>query len=305
LVSGTTAEDLARVGALLSLRGLFIAAKPQNFALIPVLLAFCARLYWLEHERIWRMLLIVFSVTLVASALLTVRIIRPWYEDLTRYHCVFYGILKDSPSPEQDLRELGLNEQFAVLAGTTVFHPNLPIDIRGQAFRAEFYQRLTRYQVLRFYLTHPQRMLQKLRLTAEQGYSLRLYLGNFEKEAGMPAQAKAERWSWWGHFKARHLPKSLWWLAAYCALLAGWLLRGYRRAAPTTDRLAREFGLALWLMLLISFITPILGDGESDLPKHLFLFNAFFDLSLLFFTAFLALRLWSAFNRRQSITAAM
>jgi hypothetical protein len=33
-------------------------------------------------------------------------------------------------------------------------------------------------------------------------------------------------------------------------------------------------------MMIAAFATPILGDGESDLARHLFAFNAFFDLSL-------------------------
>jgi hypothetical protein len=34
-------------------------------------------------------------------------------------------------------------------------------------------------------------------------------------------------------------------------------------------------------MMVISFVSPIAGDGENDLEKHLFLFNAFFDLSVI------------------------
>lgn len=289
----TAQPDLGTLTVFCLCAGLFIAAKPQNFALVPALLLFCARLWFLRRERAWRGLLAVFALTLVAAAVL-LNLIAPHYRDATRYHSVFYGILKDSPTPEQDLRALGLDERFAALANTTTFHQNLPLDINSPEFRADFLDRINHFKVLRFYLTHPHRLLEKLRLTAERGYTLRLeYAGNYEKASGRPAHSKAYRWSWWSSFKQEHWPKSLWLLAGYCLLLVGLLLKGYRRAA-SSGGLLREFGLSLWLMLLAAFVTPIIGDGESDLTKHLFLFNALFDLSLLFLTAYLAARLWRA-----------
>ena len=288
-----TRPDLGTLTVFCLCAGLFIAAKPQNFALAPALLLFCARLWFLRREGMWRGLLAVFAIALVSAAVL-LNLIAPHYRDATRYHSVFYGILKDSPTPEQDLRALGLDERFAVLANTTTFHQGLPLDINSPEFRADFLDRISHFKVLRFYLTHPHRLLEKLRLTAARGYTLRLeYAGNFEHASGQPAHSQAYRWSWWSSFKQEHWPKSLWLLAGYCLLLAGLLLKGYRRAAPS-GRLLCEFGLMLWLMLLAAFVTPIIGDGESDLTKHLFLFNALFDLSLLFFTAYLAARLWRA-----------
>jgi hypothetical protein len=40
-------------------------------------------------------------------------------------------------------------------------------------------------------------------------------------------------------------------------------------------------------MMVISFVTPVLGDGENDIEKHLFIYNVFFDLSLLVLTGHL------------------
>lgn len=277
--------------------GLFIAAKPQHFVLVPALLLFCARLWFLRGERAWRGLLAGFAAALIAAALL-LNVVVPYYADATRYHSVFYGILKDSPTPEQDLRDLGIDAQLAVLANTTTFHPDLPVAIKSPEFRRAFLDRISHFKVLGFYLTHPQRLWEKMRVTAAQGYALRLeYAGNYEKATGLPAHSRAERWNWWSDFKQKHWPQSLWLLAGYCLLLAGLLLKGYRQATPQ-GRLLREFGLSLWLMLLAAFVTPIIGDGESDLRRHLFLFNALFDLSLLFVTAYLAARLAVRYRER-------
>lgn len=275
--------------------GLFIAAKPQNFTLIAPLLLFCARLFRIEKSKSSWAILIAFALSLVASAV-SLNLIAPWYTHNGRYQSVFYGILKDSPTPEQDLRDLGLDEKFAALADTTIFHENLPIDIRGQEFRAEFYQRINHLKIVKFYLTHPSRFLTKLRLAARDGYQLRLNLGNFEKATGAPPRTESHRWSLWSDFKQRHWPKSLWFLAAYWLLLLFLIVKGY----AASHRLSREFCLTLWAMMILAFVTPIIGDGGSDLIKHMFLFNALFDLSLLILSGLLLNRLWRAVAVLQS-----
>ncbi len=260
--------------------GLFIGAKPQNFTLIAPLLLFCARLFWINHEKLWRATLVAFALALIAAAA-SLDIIAPWYTNNGKYQSTFYGVLKDSPDPSQDLEELGLDREFAVLANTTVYHPNLPIDIKSREFHEKFYARVNHLKIVRFYLAHPSRFLEKLRLTARWGYTLRAGYGNYEKASGEQPRAEAHRWSAWSSFKNDSLPKSLWLLIGYFTLLFASLVKGYGNASAA-GRLAREFGLVLWLMMLLAFVTPIIGDGESDFIKHLFLFNTLFDLSLLF-----------------------
>jgi len=287
-------QEHQRLGLLLfcGMAGLFIAAKPQNFALIPPLLLFCARLFQLYRKPRQRLMLAAFATALIVAPV-ALNSVAPWYTHNGRYHSVFYGILKDSPDPAADLRDLALDPKFAVLADTTVFHPNLPVDIKSPEFQQQFYDRINHYKIARFYLTHPRRFLTKLNLTAQYGYSLRLNVGNYEKATGLPARTESHRWSLWSDFKQKYWPKSLRFFAGYCLLLVGSILMGYRRAS-LPGRTLREFFLMLWLMMLAAFVTPILGDGESDFIKHLFLFNALFDLSLLLLAAFATARLWRA-----------
>ncbi len=287
-----TPQEHRRLGLLLFFlsAGLFVVAKPQNFALIPPLLLFCARLFQLYRKPHQRAITVAFALALV-SAPVALNLIAPWYTNNGRYQSTFYGILKDSPDPAADLRDLGLDPKFAVLAGTTIFHANLPVDIKSHEFQEQFYRRINHFEIAKFYLTHPRRFLTKLKVTAQNGYQLRLNLGNYEKPTGLPARTESHRCSVWSDFKQAYWPKSLWFFAGYCLLLLGLILKGYRRSSPP-ERTLREFLLMLWLMMLAAFVTPMLGDGESDLMKHLFLFNALFDLSLLLLSALALAKLW-------------
>jgi hypothetical protein len=215
----------------------------------------------------------------VLSVALTTRTMR----EANLYHSVFKGVLANSLTPEQDLRELGVPTEFAVLAGTSIFDPNLPVDIKSTAFRAAFFERLNHIHVAVFYLARPARLWKRLQAAAPRSHTLRPPgLGNFEKQSGAAYGAQAQRWSWWSEFKQRHAPKSLWFLLGYWLAL-GALIAAWPRMTATT----REFYGALWLMLPLALATPVLGEGEADLEKHLFLFNAFFDLSLLLLSGLL------------------
>jgi hypothetical protein len=46
-------------------------------------------------------------------------------------------------------------------------------------------------------------------------------------------------------------------------------------------RLALETMAAVALAGVFSFVIPVLGDGEADLGKHLFMFNVCFDMMVL------------------------
>jgi len=260
----------------------FVSAKLQNVPLVLPLLLFSGRLFSLRPEAAWRKTVVALSALLVSGSVFLYALTPRNMKDANKFNGTFNGILKDSPSPRQDLQELGLDEQYAVLAGTVFFNPHPPLEIKSPEFREGFFNRMNHLKLIRFYLTHPGRFLSKLKVTAQKGYTLRPDdLGNFEKQAEMGFGTKARRWSLWSSFKQHSLPKSLWFLTTYLLLLAGLIFKDYWKAEETTSRVTLEFYLALLLMIPIAFVTPILGEGETDLEKHMFLFNALFDLSLL------------------------
>ena len=254
----------------------FVTAKPQNLPFAIPIALFSVWLHGWSGQRNWRLANVSgIAVTLVCSLVIFL-LIPSRMRDANLYNSVFSGILVNSPAPRRDLVELGLPEEFEVLKETNYFNAPLVIDTKGESFRLSFYDRLSALVVIRFYLTHPLRSLEKLAVSAQRGFTLRPpLLGNFEKQSGQPFGSKAQRWSTWSRAKARLFPKSIWFLGSYLAGLVVLIVYLRRREGQLSVLL-----LLLWLMTLISFVVPVVGDGESDLEKHLFLFNAFFDLSV-------------------------
>jgi len=272
--------------------------KLQN---APIGLAFAVlglRFRKLSPAGAWRKTAAGGAAALVLLSLLMYAAAPQSLKQINLYQTVFYGVLKDSPAPREDLRSLGLTEELAVLAGTNYFQKGTPIAQSDLRLRRDIYGAISHMDILRFYASHPARLGQKLERTAASGMSIRpYYLGNYEKSAGKPPGALSYRFSAWSEFKRHVLPHRLAFVAlvfaGYLSLAACSLLRsadpGRRRAAEVHAWIAAAGAF--------SFIVPILGDGEADLGKHLFLFNVCFDWMLVFACAFLLELLATCFRK--------
>jgi hypothetical protein len=203
-------------------------------------------------------------------------------KQINLYQSVFFGILKDSPDLARDMRELGIPERYAVLAGTNYFQRDTAIPQDDPDLQREVLKQLSHMDVAKYYLLHPDRFIQKMKKAAENAKQIRpYYLGNYDRASGKPPRAMADDFSWWSTWKARHLPASLTFFACsfglYFAAAAIWWIR----TASRRMRLALETMAAVALAGVFSFVIPVLGDGEADLGKHLFMFNVCFDMMVL------------------------
>lgn len=262
---------------------MFLAgSKVQN---APVGLIFCLlglRFMSLSAQRSWKRsviagvaLLLIFSVGIYMKAPKELKVIN-------QYQSVFYGILKDSATPEQDLRDLGLDPKLAVLANTNYFTKNTPIPQQSEELKQEFYNNISHAKIAMFYLKHPARYWNKLQVTAHHAMTIRtLYTGNYEKEEGFERGKLSSSFSLWSTFKSKVLPHSLWFIGTFYILYYLVLLLLYVNEAIWSNRNTYVVFAAIPLIGLVAYLVPLLGDGEADMEKHLFLFNVCFDLMII------------------------
>lgn len=273
-----------------------IGAKVQNAPVGILLTLLCLRFSVLRGDYRWRkrirwyaLFLFIASVGIYFSLPKEIKIIN-------EYQTVFYGVLKGSATPEQDLRELGLPAKLAVNAGTNYFE-KAPIDQKDPVFGAEYHPNFSHMKVAFFYLKHPVRFYHKLETAAENGLTIRpYYLGNYEKSAGRPYGAVSYAFSGWSEFKHNMLPNKLWFIGLVFIGYYGVLIARYLRAAENRERIYLELLALIGLLGIFQFLTPVIGDGEADLAKHLFGFNVSFDLMLWISAIWLAERCLSFFG---------
>ncbi|MFD1952781.1 hypothetical protein ACFSL6_00945 [Paenibacillus thailandensis] len=259
--------------------GAFVACtKLQNAPIGLLIMLLGLRLGLVRSDRKWRRgawcgvaALLLASVVMYAAA-------PQGFKHINLYQSIFFGILKDSPHPERDLEELGLPAKFIVNAGTNYFQKDAPIKQNDPEIAA-YLDRMSHKDVVLYYLKHPGRFVQKMEQGAKNGMMIRpYYLGNFDKTEGKPYGALSMKYSGWSEFKRTVLPSNLLFLSLFYLAYFAVLAAEYVRSRERRGRLFIELFAAIGLIGLCAFAVPLVGDGEADLGKHLFLFNVCFDM---------------------------
>lgn len=277
-----------------------VGAKTQYAPVGLAIALLGARLWQLREDRSWRRGVIAWSAALVLLSVATYVSAPKELRVINQYQTVFFGVLKDSPDPQRDLKELGLDPSLAQLAGTNYFTPDTPIKQNDPQLTPLFYDKISHAKVALFYAKHPLRFLTKLEKAAESGMTNRpLYLGNYAKSENRDYGAVTQTFGLWSEWKRTWLPHSFLavflFFAIYFVALVVYRLRSYR----AHEKLIAELHMTLLLVGMIAFVVPLIGDGEADLSKHLFLYDVVFDAMVVSGIVFLVHRLvsWLAPSR--------
>ncbi len=101
----------------------------------------------------------------------------------TTYQSVFFGAVKESETPEKDLKQLGIDEKYLPLVNTHAYMDDgeYPIDITTDNFSTIFTTEYQKRMLCFFYLRHPVRFVKKIAFSIENASCLRpLNSGNSE-----------------------------------------------------------------------------------------------------------------------------
>jgi hypothetical protein len=264
------------------LAAIFLAgSKIQNAPVGLILGVLCLRFMGMSMQLSWKKTVAFCSALLLLVSAAFYILAPKELKGINQYQSVFYGVLKDSPSPEQDLRELGLDTKLAVLANTNYFTPHTDIPQQSAELQKDFYSHISHAKIAMFYLMHPARYWQKLQVTASHAMTVRAsYLGNYDKAEGFERGKITSSFSLWSQFKTKYVPHTLWFICFFYFLYYFIVLQ-YARQTVWTNRFMYEIFAVIPLIGAVAFLVPLLGDGEADMEKHLFLFNVCFDLMLL------------------------
>ncbi len=272
-----SARPKIALAGLLLCSALTVFAKPQ-YALVSLPLAVpivatgrrIGRWSGLAASIVGAAILVIGSLVYLARAPVTLKRVY-------LYDVVFSEILPRSPAPERDLDELGLDRSLAGYSGTIAYQRNA---LNNPELDRLFYPRMSLGVVARFYLRHPSRLAALLGRSSRSAFHMRPpNLGNFEKSTGLPPGSKSRAFAVWSTAKERFFPGSLGFVIAFFAgtiALAVWVRRAL--APPATL-------LALWGAILAVAASQFLlcgaGEGDFELVRHLYLFQAAFDALLI------------------------
>ncbi|MCP4219932.1 MAG: hypothetical protein GY765_35200 [bacterium] len=258
---------------------LFLTAKPQNSILFPVI---CG-MWWLltgvkKQKRSGSSLITGFLVTVIVSTVSVSYLAARPYKAVNLYNNVFHYICgTKSGNMTARLGELGLDRRYLPLCGTHWWR----IPKNYSELRDCFVEKMNNGKILLYYMKNPSRFHQLLNMGSGYAFRFRPHdLGNFERSKGGPTTEISRRFSHLSNIKKSIYPKSL------AGMLLVFLLHIVFTSAAiymNPRNIFAKISLCLVLMAALQFVAVLLGEGNYELVKHLFLFNALVDSGLVFF----------------------
>jgi hypothetical protein len=260
---------------------LFVGAKQQNAPVGVLLAILCIRLLYIRKDLLWRVVVIgATSVMVIFSAFVYLSITDD-IKHINQYHALTRGILENSKNPARDVQELGLDVKFSVLAGSTYYDKYRMEKAESEMMNKEFYSKYGYGSIIKYYVLHADRAIEKLDLAARHAYEIRPeIIGNYEKSAGKAAGQKTGIFTMWSSLKPILFPESFKFIVFFYVIYYGGLLKLYVtrfRSKDTKGMIGLEVFALIGVIGMMQFSVSFLGAGDADMAKHLFLFNVCFD----------------------------
>ncbi len=263
----------------------FAGSKLVNIPHAVIVSLLAISMVFLRRDKLFRAGVIISAVAAMAFMIHLYADVPSWMQRDTTYQSVFFGLTKDSPDPAADLRELGIDEKYTVLVNTHAYMEDTeyPIDISTYQFGNEFYDKVSKADILWFYIKHPVRLFEKVCLSIESSAYIRPPNEGNSSTKIMEMSGKYSLWSNLRIFlKFMYQPIAVLLLVllltAYVAVINVYVIRNRKKG----DIHKRIYMICAFDVLLIglwlNLILPIVCNGEADLAKHMFLFVNYMDI---------------------------
>lgn len=266
--------------ALYFFAGSKLANVPYSIIVSVLALSFA----YLRKGRAYRIGVLV-CVILAAVCITNLYVSIPsWMHNDTTYQSVFFGAVKESETPEKDLKQLGIDEKYLPLVNTHAYMDNdeYPIDITTDEFQRDFYDKVSKLDVVFFYLRHPIRFMEKIAFSIENSSCL-VPLNSGTSETVI--MKYSNRYSLWSNFRVA--TKFLY--NPFIVLLLGLIVTAYVifvhiylvKNHKQTDEKRLYLIMAMYVLIVglwINMCLPVIGNGEADIMKHMFLFANCMDV---------------------------
>ena len=261
---------------------MLVGSKLQYNVLSIFVIIFLLMTFKLRNDGKWRIVASICSLLVILYTVWVNMVISKPLNNFTIYNSVFYGVLKDSQNPRQDLVDLGLSTDLCVLVNTTRWEKNRYYDVDSNYFKSEFFSKVDYKRIIKYYLAHPKRVVEKMEVTAKKSMQNdRIQLGNYERRSGYGFMTIVNRLNLWTKLKRHFLPKTLLFMVPFYGMFFAISLINYTKTIHSGEKGVIELLWCISFIGLLQFPLPVIGNGEADTYKQLFLFNLTYDMMIL------------------------
>ncbi len=251
------------------LNGMILTLAKQQFAPLGIILGLLCIFFLLKAKSNKFKILVGFcSFGLIVSGIMMYVLIPSSFVKVNKYHAMTRGILLTADDPEISLESFNINNQYALLSKSIYFERYPVVDVEGETLSDDFYDNYGFSSIVSYYLDNPGSFIEMLDLTAKNAYYIRPHLGNFEHSEQKEPNAISGFFAFHSNLKREIMPKTI-------GFIIIWMITAI--AATYKNRLKQMVILAAILMGVSQFFVSIIGAGDADLSKHVFLYNVAFD----------------------------
>lgn len=266
---------------------LFLGSKMQVLTALPFVVVLLGKILW-ENRTVFNrktMNKFIIAFIIVIMYPLEINMTSGNISKDTQYNSVFYGVLYDSDTPEQDLIDMGLNPDMAVEAGK---HSYLNQDEyvkylpRTEITEEEFYSKMGNSKLVKFYLTHPLRLIGGMEYTADKAFITSTDLGKTSRDYSEETITQLDRFTGWSSIRENYFPGQLWFIISIYVIILAFSV--WKFIKNKNDNIIKSRIILMWAVMFIGaiqFPMPLVGNGHADTAKQLFLFNFIFDIMIL------------------------
>lgn len=252
------------------INGIILTFSKQQFAPVGVLLGVMIFLFYRKEQCKWfKSLISVFSLALIVTGAATYLLISASFTNINMYHSMTRGVLMTADNPAKALQSFDIDSQFELLDSTIYFDKYPEIDPENQLLQDNFYSHYNVVSIVKYYAENPKAFTDMLNLAAKSAYRNRPNMGNYEFSAGFPANTLTDCFALSSKIKLAYTPKTLGFIIIWTALVLALLYKKRKKMLTV-------FGLIM--VGLSQVLVSIIGAGDADLAKHIFLYNVAFDV---------------------------
>lgn len=216
---------------------------------------------------------------------------------INKYHSITRGVLVFESDAQNIIRKIGLDEQFALLAGTIYFDRTPVIDPKHEILLDNFYSKYDIFSLALYYFKNPKAFSKIMEFGLKNSFAIRPeVLGNYTRDSGRKYGERATFFTSWSYIKDNLVPNSAQFIYFFLLICLGLTMArviSYRKTG--TPRLKYYSEVVMLYVFLTGFsqvLISFIGAGDTDLKKHLFMTTVTWDILFYYNLAYLVSVIW-------------
>ncbi|ABR36349.1 MULTISPECIES: hypothetical protein [Clostridium] len=266
---------------------IFLGSKQQLSPVGILIAVLCLRIGFKNKEKLFKGLSMVLAIGFVISSILFYKQITGDFQYINGYHAMNRGILLYEEDPDEVMKFFNLNEQYSLLKDTTFYDDVTLVNLYDKQLIEDYYKKFTTTKIISYYITNPRAFFKMLKIAFDNGYSIRPNaMGNYEKSENKEFGAKSYFFALYSTVKEKvftgNIVLSIIVIIGYCYSSAVRYIKA-RKINCDTMIFKEEAYFYIFLVGISQIIISVIGAGDADLAKHVFMYNMSFDLILIYF----------------------